>query len=78
MEKRKTSEAIEPKFVTINDAARYTGESAWTIKNELRKGRLKAKKAGRRTLVEFATVKARAENLPDATFTPCQQERTRS
>ena len=61
---------LKPRFVSIQDAAAYTSESTWVIKDLLRRGELKAKKAGRRTIVEFAGVKARAENLPDAKFAP--------
>jgi hypothetical protein len=62
--------ALEPAFVSIRAAAEFSGESEWTIKNELRLGNLKAKKSGRRTLIDFASVKRRAASLPDAKFAP--------
>jgi hypothetical protein len=69
------SDVFEPVFVSIEDAARYTSESPWLIKDLLRKGVLKARKAGRRTLVDFASVKARAASLPDAKFAPPRDRR---
>jgi hypothetical protein len=45
-------------------------ESVWTTKDKLRRGIYRAKKSGRRTLIEFASVKAAAEALPTATFAP--------
>jgi hypothetical protein len=64
------SKAIEPAFVSIQDAATYMAESSWTIKNRLRLGQLRARKSGRRTLVEFASLKEFAEALPAAKFAP--------
>ena len=51
---------LEPEFISIDDAARYTGESRWTVKDLLARGIYRGKKAGRRTLVVFASVKERA------------------
>jgi len=59
---------IEPAFITIDEAAAYTGESRWRVNELLRAGTYLAKKSGRRTLVNFASVKERAANLPDARF----------
>jgi hypothetical protein len=67
---------IEPELVSIADAARYTGESEWTVKHRLRLGIYKAKKSGRRTLVIFATVKTHTKSLPDAMFAPPAQHRS--
>jgi hypothetical protein len=60
----------EPAFVSIKAAAEYSSESEWVIKQELRFGNLTAKKSGRRTLVDFQSVKRRAASLPDAKFAP--------
>jgi hypothetical protein len=65
-----SGEQLEPAFLSIENAARYTSESTWTIEDLLRRGVLKAKKSGRRTLVEVASIKERAESLPIATFKP--------
>jgi excisionase family DNA binding protein len=61
---------IEPAFMSIDEAARYTGESTWTVKNLLRIGVYRAKKAGRRTLIEFGSIKERTAKLPEAKFAP--------
>lgn len=71
------SKAIEPAFVSIHDAAIYMSESRWTIKNRLRLGQLRARKSGRRTLVEFASLKEFAEALPVATFAPARPRNKR-
>jgi excisionase family DNA binding protein len=57
-------------YYSVDSAAAYTGESTWTIKNELRKGTLRAVKAGRRTLIVADSVHARAASLPPAKFLP--------
>jgi hypothetical protein len=67
---RDVSAAPEPGYVTIKGAADYSSESEWVIKQALRVGDLKAKKSGRRTLVDFSSVKRRAASLPDAKFMP--------
>jgi hypothetical protein len=59
---------IDPLFVSIDEAAFLTAESVWTVKDLLRRGVYLAKKSGRRTLVVYASVKARANSLPDATY----------
>jgi hypothetical protein len=59
-----------PLFVSIKEVAEMTGESTWTVKDLLRRGIYKARKAGRRTLVEFESVKQRADSLPIAQFAP--------
>jgi excisionase family DNA binding protein len=67
-QKRRTT--IEPMFLGIDAAAEYLNVSRWTIKQLLRRGLLKAKKAGRRTLVEHSTIKSYADSLPAARFAP--------
>jgi hypothetical protein len=59
-----------PLFLSIKEVAKISGESTWTVKDLLRRGIYKARKSGRRTLVEFESVKNRAETLPIATFAP--------
>ena len=49
--------AVEPLFVSIAEAARFVGQSEWTIKQRLRTGIYRARKSGRRTLVEFESIK---------------------
>jgi hypothetical protein len=60
--------ALEPQYVSIRDAAKFSAVSEWTIKNLLRQGVLEARKSGRRTLVVFESVKRHAAALPDAKF----------
>ena len=60
----------EPLAVSIEAAAITTGESDWTVKQRLRKGQYKAKKAGRRTLVDYQSVKDFWKTLPAAKFLP--------
>jgi hypothetical protein len=69
---------LEPVFVSIADAASYSGESEWRIKMLLREGILRARKSGRRTLVEFVSLKERNAALPVAIFTPPRRRATTS
>ena len=62
--------SIEPALISIADTVSYTGESTWKVKDLLREGVYLAKKSGRRTLIDFQSVKARVANLPNAKFAP--------
>jgi hypothetical protein len=73
-----TSSAIEPLYVSIKIAADYTAESQWKVKERLRDGTYRARKSGRRTLVEFASVKEHAVKLPKAEFAPPHVRRQRN
>ena len=55
----------EPIAVTIPDAVRATGKSRTSIYEALKSGQLTAKKAGRRTLISFASLKDYLASLPD-------------
>ncbi len=60
---------MEPLFIGIQDAAKLFGVSEWIVKNDyLRRGVLRARKAGRRTLIEYDSVKEFAAALPKAKF----------
>jgi hypothetical protein len=61
---------IEPLFLRIKQVAELTAESEWTVKDKLRRGIYAARKSGRATLVDFASVKLHLESLPRATFSP--------
>jgi hypothetical protein len=66
---------IEPAFMSIRAVAAFMAESVWTTKQKLRSGIYRAKKSGRRTLIEFASVKAAAESLPVAKFAPVRRKK---
>ena len=53
-----------PIFMTIPDAVKASGMSRTAIYEALRRGDLSARKAGRRTLISFADLKAYFANLP--------------
>jgi excisionase family DNA binding protein len=57
-----------PLRVSIGEAAQATGLSQWSIKQLLRQGKLRAKKHGRRTLIDYVSLKSYVDNLPDARF----------
>jgi excisionase family DNA binding protein len=62
--------SINPAYISIADAAIYTGESEWTVRDHIRQGHYRAKKSGRRVLVETASIDERLASLPDATYAP--------
>jgi hypothetical protein len=66
---------IEPAFLSIAATAVFMAESVWTTKNKLRLGIYRGKKSGRRTLIEFPSVKAHAAALPVARFAPPRHRR---
>jgi hypothetical protein len=67
------SRGIEPIGVSIADAAVMTGESEWTIKDRLRRKIYRAKKSGRRTLIDPASIREHFAALPDARFRPSKR-----
>lgn len=66
--KDKVGAGLEPLFLSIRDTSKITGESEWTVKQKLRAGRYRARKSGRRTLVEYDSVKEASAALPVASF----------
>jgi hypothetical protein len=66
-------DGLEPIFLSINETARITSDSPWRVKELLREGTYTAKKSGRRTLVSFASIRARCESLPTAVFAPARR-----
>lgn len=64
------SQTIEPLGISISKTAEITSESTWKVKQRLRAGEYRAKKAGRRTIVDYGSVKDVWANLPDAKFLP--------
>ena len=73
----KFSDPPEPLLISIKDAAKLVGLSEWSVEDLLRRGIYRAKKAGRRTLIEFASVKAHTAALPSAKFAPPRERRQR-
>jgi hypothetical protein len=70
------SAGVEPAYISVAGAAAFFGMSSWWIRNEVRCGRLQAVKIGARTLLVFASVKARAAELNQpATFGASRQAR---
>lgn len=55
---------MPPLSVTILDAVRHSGLSRSAIYEALKRGDLKARKAGRRTLISFADLEAYLASLP--------------
>ena len=55
----------EPISITIPDAVRATGRSRTSIYEALKSGELSAKKAGRRTLISYTSLKNYLDKLPD-------------
>jgi hypothetical protein len=66
---------IEKLAASIQEIADTTGQSVWTVKDKLRRGVYRGRKSGRRTLVEFASVKEAWLNLPVAKFAPPRPRR---
>jgi hypothetical protein len=66
---------IEPLYISIAAAAKLSDESVWSVKVRLREGVYRARKSGRRTLVEVASVKDYLANLPVAKFRPMKRRK---
>jgi hypothetical protein len=62
--------STDPEFESIAESARQLALSEWSIKQLLRQKKLKAKKAGRRTIINVQSRKDYAAGLPDAEFLP--------
>lgn len=67
----------EPLFLSIGETARVLAVSDWQVKEALRRKRLRARKAGRRTIIEFQSVLELAESLPKAEFAPPRKRGSR-
>jgi len=61
---------IEPLGLSVQETAELTSQSETIVKGKLREGKYRAKKAGRRTIIIYETIKADFAALPDATFKP--------
>jgi len=65
--------SITPAYRGVIDAAKYTGESPWTVRDHIRQGHYRAKKSGRRVLIEVASIDEYMAGLPDATYAPLRR-----
>jgi hypothetical protein len=70
MSSAERSATSDPMFEEIAESARQLAVSKWFVKDLLRKKKLKAKKAGRRTIIDVQSRKDYADALPDAEFSP--------
>jgi hypothetical protein len=61
---------LQPRFLSIGETAEFLSISPWSVKDLLKRGVLKAKKSGRRTLVETESANAHADSLPAAKYLP--------
>jgi hypothetical protein len=59
------SEFIKPLGLSIKETAAITSESEWQVKARLSSGEYKAKKAGRRTIIDYQSVEDVWKSLPD-------------
>jgi excisionase family DNA binding protein len=66
--KRPTDQKTEPLFYSVEDAAHELAMSKWWVREMLRRGVLRARKAGRRTIIEGQSVRDYAATLPAAEF----------
>jgi hypothetical protein len=62
-----------PAYRGIAGVSVYTGESTWTVRDHIRQGHYRAKKRGRRVLVEMTSVENYIASLPDATYAPLRK-----
>jgi transposase len=60
---------------SIREAAIHFGYSEWVVKDDLRAGRYKARKRGRKTIVDVPSALEYYEGLPAATFAPPVERR---
>jgi hypothetical protein len=61
---------------SIRKTSEKTSESPWKVKERLRAGQYRARKAGRRTIIEPASVREVWAKLPIATFAPPRVRRS--
>jgi hypothetical protein len=59
---------------SVKEVASLTGESEWTVKNKLRRGIYRGRKSGRRTIVEFKSVREAWDKLPEAKYSPVKKK----
>jgi hypothetical protein len=67
-------QTIEPLGISIQATVEITGESLSQVKEKLRRGIYLARKSGRRTIVDFQSVKAHWQALPAAKYRPSKRQ----
>jgi len=72
-----TNERVTPLAYTIKDAVKVTGMSRTRLYEELKSGRLVAKKAGRSTLIPHESIEAWLKNLDNYPATPPSSSTTK-
>ncbi len=65
-----TERAVEPALVTISEGCEYLSISPAEMYRLMGLRKVEAVKAGKRTLLKFSSLKARAASLPPAVITP--------
>jgi hypothetical protein len=60
-------QGLKPLGVSIKQAAEITSESEWQVKERLRRGEYRAKKSGRRTIIDYQSIEDHWHSLPDWT-----------
>ncbi len=73
--RRRAGPAPGAEWGSISDVAALTSECEWSVKRKLREGIYRAKKSGRRTLIELASVRGYVASLPEAKFAPPRPRR---
>lgn len=59
-----TTDAIPPMAITVDDAVKASGQSRSALYEDIRDGKLVARKRGTRTVILVADLKAYLEALP--------------
>jgi hypothetical protein len=72
------SDKSQPMFEEKSESARQLAVCLWSVNDLLRKKKIRAKKFGRRTLVEVQSRIDYANSLPDATFAPPRRRNSQS
>lgn len=66
---------IQTQYETVEEAARLSGLSGWTIRDLIRNQKIQGKKYGKRLLVDAESRRRYLESLPDASFAPLPKRR---
>lgn len=67
-------QSIKPEWLSVTDAAVYSGLSDWTVRDQIRRGVWLAKKHGKRVLVNRPSIDAAIAALPPAAYAPLKRD----